>query len=557
MTESGTQPGRAASAVGAGWKVWSLLAIAWFVTLGSHAVFDPDEGRYAEIPREMVASGDWITPRLNGLPYFEKPALQYWATAVAYEIGGISEATSRLWAFGLAFACLPLVAWLATGLGLSRGTGFRAAAFLAVSPFYVLVSHLNLLDQAFAFFLFAALATFTVAQRSEGRRRSVLGILCWLALAAAVLSKGIAALVLAGGTLVVHAVIHRDKDILRRLQLWPGLLLFFAVTVPWFLVVEQRNPGFAQFFFIHEHFQRFLTTVHDRDGPVYYFVPLLLLAVLPFIQTWRGPVAAWRAAPAGGAPMGAFPAMRFLLVWCGFTFVFFSVSHSKLPPYLLPILPPLFLVLAAAVQDDVRASRRAALIQVVVVTVFAVGLIVFDKHRDDASHLPVWWACAAALVSAVLGWLASRDRRADALAGPWLPVALAGLLAYQALLLAYAVLPPERSARNLVREIASEIRPTTRLYSVGQYRHSASFYLERGFVLVAFKGELEEGLRRMDGDPQLRYIPDLKSFIEVWRNEDDAVALINTKLWGELQAQGFEGRRLPSSDTRSVVVARR
>lgn len=556
MTASAASPTRPGTGR-AGRLAWLLLALAWFVTLGSHSVFDPDEGRYAEIPREMVASGDWVTPRLNGLPYFEKPALQYWATAVAYEIGGVSGATSRLWAFALAFACLPLVAWLATGLGLSRETGFRAAAFLAVSPFYVLVSHINLLDQAFAFFLFAALATFTVAQRSEGRRRSVLGILCWLALAAAVLSKGIAALVLAGGTLVVHAVIHRDKDILRRLQLWPGLLLFFAVTVPWFVVVEQRNPGFAQFFFIHEHLQRFLTTVHDRDGPVWYFVPMMLLAALPFIQTWRGTIPAWRTRPAGDTPIDRFPAMRFLLVWCGFTFVFFSVSHSKLPPYLLPILPPLFLVLAAAVQDDVRASRRAALVQLALVAVFAVGLLVFDKHRDDASHLPVWLTCGAALAFAVLGWLASRDRRADALAGPWLPVALAGLLAYQSLLLAYAVLPPERSARTLVREIASEIRPTTRLYSVGQYRHSASFYLEREFVLVAFKGELEEGLRRMDGDPQLRHIPDLKTFIEVWREDDDAVAFVHPKVWAELQALGFEGRRLPSSDTRSVVVARR
>ena len=284
------------------------------------------------------------------------------------------------------FACLPLIAWLATALGLSRATGFRAAAFLAVSPFYVLVSHINLLDQAFAFFLVAALATFVVAQRSDGARRRTLGILCWLALAAAVLSKGIAALVLAGGAIVVHAIVHRDKDILRRLQFWPGLLPFFAVTVPWFVLVEQRNPGFSQFFFIHEHFARFLTKVHDRAGPVWYFVPMLLLAVLPFIQTWRSVVAAWRAAPSGGTSAGGFPAMRFLLIWCVFTFVFFSISNSKLPPYLLPILPPLMLLLAAGVQDDERASRRAATIQLLLVAGFAIGLIVFDKHRDDASH---------------------------------------------------------------------------------------------------------------------------------------------------------------------------
>src|SRR5205814_1152640 len=97
-----------------GWAAWVLLALAWFATVPVRPLLDPDEGRYAEIPREMLASGDWVTPRFDGLLYFEKPPLQYWATAIAYEVFGVSEWSSRLWSVGLAFACLPLTcAWVA------------------------------------------------------------------------------------------------------------------------------------------------------------------------------------------------------------------------------------------------------------------------------------------------------------------------------------------------------------------------------------------------------------------------------------------------------------
>ena len=96
-----------------GWLAWALLAVAWFATVPLRPMLDPDEGRYAEIPRDMLVSGDWITPRFDGLKYFEKPPLQYWATAAVYSVAGVNEWSSRLWSAGLAFACLPLVlAWV-------------------------------------------------------------------------------------------------------------------------------------------------------------------------------------------------------------------------------------------------------------------------------------------------------------------------------------------------------------------------------------------------------------------------------------------------------------
>src|SRR5215475_4719158 len=180
------------------WPAWLLLALAWFATMPARPMLDPDEGRYAEIPREMLVSGDWVTPRFDDLKYFEKPPLQYWATAVAYRAFGVSQWSSRLWGVGLTFACLPLVyAWA------RRLYGARAALValtaLAVSPYFVLVGHINLLDGAFTFWLTGALLAFTLAQsapeRSGAERRFMLA--AWAAAALAVLSKGIVVGVLA------------------------------------------------------------------------------------------------------------------------------------------------------------------------------------------------------------------------------------------------------------------------------------------------------------------------------------------------------------------------
>ena len=187
------------------WLLWVMLALAWFATIQVRPLLDPDEGRYAEIPREMLASGDWVTPRFDGLKYFEKPPLQYWATAAVYAAFGLSEWSSRLWAFALAFACLPLTfGWVARLYG--HGSALAALTALSVSPFFLVIAHLNLLDGAFTFWLSAAVFSFTLAQcaapASASERRWMLA--AWAAAALAVLSKGIVVGVLFGAALILY-----------------------------------------------------------------------------------------------------------------------------------------------------------------------------------------------------------------------------------------------------------------------------------------------------------------------------------------------------------------
>ena len=276
---------------------WLLIAVAviWFSNLEYRKLIKPDEGRYAEIPREMVASGDWVTPRLNGLKYFEKPPLQYWATAAAYELFGEHQWTSRLWAALTGFAGILLV-WFA-GLRLfGREAANYAAILLGSSMLYALMAHINTLDMGVTFFITLGIVCIAACATSEhGETAQLWMVLAWAALGLAVLSKGLMGLVLPGAALFIYMVVQRDFSVLKRMHWLSGLAVFLLVTAPWFYLVMKANPEFFQKFFIYEHYTRFTTKELGRYQPWYYFVPILLLGMLPWtvlmfdtlFNTWR------------------------------------------------------------------------------------------------------------------------------------------------------------------------------------------------------------------------------------------------------------------------------
>src|SRR5690349_21212872 len=302
---------------------------------------NPDEGRYSEISREMATTGDWVTPRLNGIKYFEKPPLQYWAGAAAMERFGVHEWTARLWT-ALTGALGILLAWLAGTRLFDVRTGMFAAVVLGSSLMYVAIGHLNTLDMGLTFFLFAALCAFLLAHQdiATDRANALWMHVAWAAMGAAVLSKGLIGVVLPAATLVLYSIVQRDLMLWRRLHLITGSILFLAVCAPWFVVVSLRNPEFPWFFFVHEHFLRYTTTVHQRMEPWYYFVPLFIAGALPWLIVALDAI--WRSALP--EPRARFHVRRFLLIWCVFAFVFFSISGSKLPSYILPLFPALALL---------------------------------------------------------------------------------------------------------------------------------------------------------------------------------------------------------------------
>ena len=544
--------GAVAQTGGLRWWGWIALAAVWLVTIQIRPMLDPDEGRYAEIPREMVTTGDWVTPRLDGLKYFEKPVLQYWATAAVYTVVGLSNWSSRLWTVLLGFACLPLVyAWVAR-FG-DRRAALAAVALLAMSPYFGIVGHLDLLDAGFTFWMCATVFAFALAQSEApgGARERGWMLLCWGAAGLAVLSKGIVVFVLAGGTLIVYSAVQRDLSAWRRMHFALGVPLFLALAAPWFLLVSRRNPDFVPFFFVHEHFQRFLTHEAQRVEPWWYFIALLALGALPWLLAMaRAAVGAWR----DSGSTSQFKPMKFLLIFSAFTLVFFSMSGSKLATYILPIFPPLAAFTGVAVAGRRGFLRRSTGVAAGLALFVAGGFLVYSHQRIGALPAqPIGWAIAAAVAALAAFAAASAAPSSEPASGEWraLAVALLFVFTWQALLCEYTAMPPARSAYALVQAVRPDIHAGTALYSVGQYRQTIPPYLGRLLTLVSFQGELEFGQAR---EPGLQSATP-GQFVSRWDASGDAIAFFDPRVWDDYRRRGLPGRVI-AQDKFTVAVSR-
>jgi 4-amino-4-deoxy-L-arabinose transferase-like glycosyltransferase len=371
-------------------------------------------------------------------------------------------------------------------------------------------------------------------------------------MALAVLSKGLIGVVFPVGTLVAYAIWHRQPAAAARLHLAPGLALFAAITVPWFVLAARANPEFLEFFFLHEHFQRFTSTVHNRAGPVWYFVPILLLAVAPWIvAAGEGAVRAWRARPDGGAVS----ARRFLLVWCALVFAFFSVSQSKLPAYLLPIVPALALLAGDALASG--SARRAAFSLAVGAMVFGAVMFsateVLEGRNLGALHsiyeaFSVWTESGSMLLVIAAGiglyWIDRTEPRR-------LIVALlaAFYVAMSLGMVGYGQLAPIRSAASFAGQIKRIGPADAPVYAVRMYDQTLPFYLSRLVTLVEFTGELEPGIRAA---PDLQ-VPTLAAFRARWQADPAAFAIMPPDTFEALRREGFPAS-LVAEDDRKVLV---
>jgi len=315
------------------------LAAALLLTLTTpfwdlgRPLWEIDDARYAEIPREMAESGDWLTPRLNYLEYVEKPPLIYWAGALSYLAFGVGEAAGRLPNALFSLFGLIGVFWLGTRL-FSRRTGLAAALILGTSVQFFTFGHYVTPDMAVTVSLLWATGLILLALRDpeHGARP---GALAWVAMSAGFFSKGLIALVLPGlWTAVLLLLFPQLRRGLRPLLLNWGPLFLLATVGTWLFAMEARNPGFLGFFFLEQHFKRFLTSHFNRPGSWHYFIPVVIVGGLP----WT-PLSLPAVLTPLGSPRETDPRELQLALWAALVFVFFSLSESKLISYILPIFP--------------------------------------------------------------------------------------------------------------------------------------------------------------------------------------------------------------------------
>ena len=527
-----------------------LLALIWLLSLGARPLFNPDEGRYAEIPREMAVSGDWVIPHLNGLAYIEKPPLQYWATALSYQVLGPSEFAARLYTALTALGTLGLVA-LASRRLWNPPAGWRAAAVLAGMLMFVVLGQLLTLDMSLSFYLTLSLVAFLLAQRAPSPKSWM--ALAWAAAGCGVLTKGLVAAAIPAAVLVLYSLYTRDFSPWRRLWLRWGLPLFLLITVPWHWLAARRLPDFLDFFFVHEHLARYLTPVADREEAWWFFAAVFLAGSFPWtVSALRVLGGGWRrrVSPTGGE----FQPTVFLWLWVMFIGVFFSCSDSKLMPYILPVMPALALLIAAQPHKALRLDfSLTAWLTVVAGAGLGVASLNWPRVIASSDRVQYFLPLARPLGEIALllfvsgAFVLVRGAREATRAGVFLGVGWC--LAWLLLIRAAAGVAPVYSGVGLASALPG-MRDAP-VYSVGTYDQTLTFYLRRTVTLVAYRGELDYGL----GKAPAAEIADVAEFLRRWSSPAQAFAIMEKAMFDDLKNRGVP-MRLIAQNANRVLVAR-
>ncbi len=545
------------------WVAAGILLLLYFGGLGSVPLLEPDEGRYTEIPREMLASGNYVLPHLDGVLYFEKPPLNYWLTAGAIKLFGLNPFATRFW--NAAFGILGLwVVWaLAKRMGGARA-GWLAALILGVSPLYLAMAHIATLDMSVGFFAAAALAFFWAAQ-NEKRKDGWRGKAPWWGLfafaALAVLSKGLIGLLLPAAVIGLYIMATWRWELLGRVPWISGVMIFLAIAAPWHVLAVLRSDQFIDIYVIREHFLRYLTPVSDRQEPWWFFIPVVAVGLLPWTGLW--PVVA-RLVP---RPLGALRREKshllFLAIWAGFVFFFFSASQSKLIPYMIPALWPLAILIALGLDSILErdgtglglgvklGAASAALLWVVAGAAFVwigLGRVPSLAEWEHPLHALILTGSLLSIAGGVAAaaWLLGEARAGVALFFISTALFFGGL---------WAAAPQAQAGRNvqgMARYLGAHMKAGDALFSYRYYPQALPVYLQKEIGVVAFQGELEFGISQLPRAERISRFPSAAEFKPRWDSGERIYLVTDQESLPVLEQEGLGHYTIITE--RSVVV---
>lgn len=445
---------------------WLLLAaIAIAVHLGGAPLLDADEGRNAEVGREMAETNDYVMPRLNGLPYLDKPVVYFAAEAAMMEVLGPTEVAARLPAYLFTLATAAVLFWYARRMW-GGETPYVAAIIFLTIPLTVAFSRTVIFDSALAFFVTLALCAFHVAIEQQSARWS---IVAWAAMGLAMITKGPVTFLLVLLVAIPFAWRRRTVRVLFPIL---GIVAFLAIVVPWVWGVMQVVPEFLRYVLVTETVERMATKALKRTGPPWYFLPYFLGGALPWsivaLFSWKK----FRKPD---------PATVYWLMAFVIPFVFFSINQSKRPQYIVPLMAPLALLVAKIWPE---AKTRAAAI---LVAMFGVILLLAPLafHRTKMKPELAAVADETALILGIAFTLAGLaalfvKRRDVLLAALSVPMLVLPLAANPLL----NTLGERRSTRSFVAEMQPHLTPATHIIGVEAFTGSLAFYLRRPVTVV-------------------------------------------------------------------------
>lgn len=532
---------------------FAAVALLYLSSLGTMPLMEPDEARYAEIPREMIASGNYVTPHLNGVVYLEKPPLFYWGNALSLRVFGESEFSARLFTAAVSAVGILLTYWMGAVFAGWR-TGLYAAIVLSTSLYYYVIGRLNTLDMTLAVTLLLAIfpAYLYLSGRKGGRGWLYLS---YGAAGLAFLTKGLVGVVFPAAVIVTWLVFSRRHRQVGKAVSLVGILVFLATVLPWIVLVQRENPDFLWFFFVHEQFLRYTTTIHDRYEPFWFFVPIVVGGLVPWIAFLRRIAVAVRAS---AEEFLAGEAIAFLLSWILVIFLFFTFSKSKLPTYMAPIFPPLAVLFGRGLEiwtdrEDGSVRCRAPLALAAALAAAMVFLPDAGRHHLEMRE---WIAVTALPAALVLAWGA-------------LPLFLRRLGAERVVLLSFLVLglfltavnrpaglylANYKSAKNLSAALSANLRPGDVVVQYRTYKQGVPWYTRRRVVLVEEVGELAFGAERAKDRAQ--YFIGEAEFARLWRSPARVFAIFKRDAMPVVREKYPDGRLLYRTDEGILIVNR-
>jgi 4-amino-4-deoxy-L-arabinose transferase-like glycosyltransferase len=484
-----------------------LCAPLFLAGLGRLGLNDPDEGRNAEVAREMLTTGELITPRINGAVYLDKPPVFFWLAAATMAIAGPGEIGARLPSALAAVGVIGLTVWFGR-----RRFGDRAAILagvvLALSPLFVVFGRLVIFDMLLL--LFTTVSTMAAFEAMEAERPGrVAAILFFIAAALGTMTKGPVALVVPLLVAVTWAFVSGRPALLGRLRWGTGLPIYLALIAPWPLLIEARHPGYLRYAVLGENLARMTANPYETARPFHFYAKVIVPGLFPWLllPATQGVAAIARRLRRAPAPPPApdARAARFVITWLAVLIVFFSVITSKRPSYILPCAVPVALLAARLVvraldSERARAILASALVATGVASValaagaWIAGAVLTSTAMTDDRHAPLLeqtglfrLTAVALLAAAVILFLVRRSPR------PALVIAAAVLPLVCLLPVARAAsrqVESARSSRDVSRYLAGRLGPADKVVCYEEFKPGLGFYLRRPIDQVTRAGRI-------------------------------------------------------------------
>ena len=385
--------------------VAAVVLFLSFFRLGSVRLFDVDEAVFSEATKEMVERSDWITPTYNGENRYDKPILFYWLMAASYKVFGINEFSARFPSAVSGFIlCLALLFFVRHFHGPQEA--FYAAISFALSLYFVVYSHAAVTDMALALFIALSLMSFylSVADERRSKTTSWYAYGFYLFSALAFLTKGLIGILFPFGIAACFLLATRGIKGLGELLSLRGILLFLVVSLPWYMAQLAINgQEFFQQFFIKHHFKRYTGVISGHRGPIYYYIPALAIGLLPWVAFLPGGIRNVFKKSDQEEKNTGLPGVQdtlglFALIWFAFIFVFFSLSTTKLPNYLLPAIPAAFILIASGMTGLGTWKRYTHIAAAVLIAVMGSAFLIAPGYLSQFDIGPSDWTIAAALI---------------------------------------------------------------------------------------------------------------------------------------------------------------